>query len=226
MKICQSDGDHIPHMLVCSHTICTKCLKLWQHRSEDKSVVRCPLDHSITIPPDAESSLPLNEPLAAALASGKFDEDITIKNCEAEDCPEKATKFCPTCESVLCEDHTQSMHSVAPLKKHAHLIEELGQSKLVPTCLLSGHNNNPLLLRCCEEHCNGALICTSCLVLGPHKGHSYEELHDAAGRIRSEIEGARVATSEIKAKALLVGRRAGRTWSRLVCACITPSDAM
>ena len=93
------DGDHIPRIFPCSHTVCVSCIK--NLIKNDK--LACPECRKTYEVDNVETSFPQNKYLLVQIRSGKI-----IKHEEAdsnERCKEhgkELTAFCKVCQKDIC----------------------------------------------------------------------------------------------------------------------------
>ncbi|KAL0281547.1 UNVERIFIED_CONTAM: hypothetical protein PYX00_002498 [Menopon gallinae] len=205
------EGEKVPRLLHCGHTICHSCLLKLPLRD---MLITCPFDRQLThIDNSGIWSLKKNFALIEVLerlneASGTAAKIFTSKDnveCEAEldvACDEndahKAVLYCTVCESNLCIECSEVTHSTRTLAKHRRVpLSEKPKEK--PKCPV--HPSHTAEFTCLEEDCKssvtpGRVMCFICKDYGRHKNHKHTLLEAEAESIRTSV-AATVTTLKI-----------------------------
>ena len=204
--IFQLQGDKVPRLLLCGHTVCHECLTKLpvQERS-----VRCPFDRQITQLGDSgvwglkknfallellERLQVSNEPSSPAEIENK--EDI-IQCDENED--HRALLYCTVCGTNLCVTCSESTHSTKTLAKHRRIpISEKPHER--PKCV--NHSTHVIEFTCLEDGCRDQpLMCLVCKDYGRHQGHKHTLLENESENVKASVTNAiqhvRVFTEEV-----------------------------
>ncbi|NXJ01172.1 TRI23 ligase, partial [Psophia crepitans] len=189
-------GDKVPRLLLCGHTVCHDCLtRLPLHGR----AVRCPFDRQVTELGDSGvwglkknfALLELLERLQNGPAGqcGTAEEAIglsgeSIIRCD-EDEAHVASVYCTVCATHLCADCSQLTHSTKTLAKHRRV--PLADKPHEKT-MCSQHQVHAIEFVCLEEGCQGSpLMCCVCKEYGKHQGHKHSVLEPEANQIRASI---------------------------------------
>jgi hypothetical protein len=106
---------------------------------------------------------------------------LTTTICENE-CHNPAAYCCVRCDSRLCEECFDALHSVPVLKKQQHAkvaIDEVPNN--VPLCTKHGKEQELYCLECQR------LVCYLCSTHGDHKQHQCELLSDALEKLKKDL---------------------------------------
>ncbi|NXS48692.1 TRI23 ligase, partial [Balaeniceps rex] len=189
-------GDKVPRLLLCGHTVCHDCLtRLPLHGR----AVRCPFDRQVTELGDSGvwglkknfALLELLERLQNGPAGqcGTAEEAIglsgeSIIRCD-EDEAHIASVYCTVCATHLCADCSQLTHSTKTLAKHRRV--PLADKPHEKT-LCSQHQVHAIEFVCLEEGCQASpLMCCVCKEYGKHQGHKHSVLEPEANQICASI---------------------------------------
>ncbi|NWU70758.1 TRI23 ligase, partial [Pterocles burchelli] len=189
-------GDKVPRLLLCGHTVCHDCLtRLPLHGR----AVRCPFDRQVTELGDSGvwglkknfALLELLERLQNGPAGqcGMAEEALglsgeSIIRCD-EDEAHVASVYCTVCATHLCADCSQLTHSTKTLAKHRRV--PLADKPHEKT-MCSQHQVHAIEFVCLEEGCQGSpLMCCVCKEYGKHQGHKHSVLEPEANQIRASI---------------------------------------
>uniref|UniRef100_A0A667X232 E3 ubiquitin-protein ligase TRIM23 n=1 Tax=Myripristis murdjan TaxID=586833 RepID=A0A667X232_9TELE len=189
-------GDKVPRLLLCGHTVCHDCLtRLPLHGR----AVRCPFDRQVTELGDSGvwglkknfALLELLERLqnGATNQSGMAEDALKgmgecIIRCD-EDESHTASMYCTVCATHLCAECSQLTHSTRTLAKHRRvpLADKPHEKTLCPQ-----HQVHAIEFVCLEEACqSGPLMCCVCKEYGKHQGHKHAVLETEANQIRASI---------------------------------------
>ncbi|XP_022167021.1 E3 ubiquitin-protein ligase TRIM23-like [Myzus persicae] len=208
-RVCEDiftlQGDKVPRLLYCGHTICHSCLlRLYQRCSS----VQCPFDRQATpIGPSGVWGLKKNFALLELLErlqrSNKAEINInSYLNSEAMEkeeqlhiiCDENenhiAVLYCTVCCTNLCFYCSEQTHSTRTLAKHRRVpISEKPQER--PRCPL--HPSHVAEFTCLQDSCHQPsppLMCFVCKDYGTHKNHKHTLVETEAETIRSKVKSA------------------------------------
>ena len=182
-----ADAGRTPHTLQCGHEYCAKCLA---SLLLDSGKIVCPLDKTET----HTSSM-------AALPSHSYIKEPMCNLCkEEEEEKHAATHFCEDCGQNLCKavakrhkkHKATKTHQLVPLPLLVPLNCDSAESESPPprkAARLTGppkcavHNEVVTLY---DTQCSKP-VCTQCLSLDEHHGHTCVSLAEAAESIRKEM---------------------------------------
>ncbi|KAJ8305349.1 hypothetical protein KUTeg_015894 [Tegillarca granosa] len=194
-------GDKVPRLLMCGHTVCHRCLTRLQPHG---STLSCPFDRQPTeIGDSGVWGLKKNFALLELLEKLQFTPKTNSWNRFSEECLARerqheipcdenethtAVVFCTTCSTHLCVECAEVTHSMRTLAKHKRVpISE--KPKESPKC--SFHPEHLIEFACLEEDCkNTPLMCYICKDYGRHVKHRHTLLETEAENVRSSIVNA------------------------------------
>ncbi|XP_057298979.1 E3 ubiquitin-protein ligase TRIM23-like [Hydractinia symbiolongicarpus] len=200
-RICEDiftlQGDKVPRLLSCGHSVCHECLSKIQTHD---LVIQCPFDRMPTQMGDSGiwglkknfALLELLERISQNKEESGFseltvDEQTTFTKCD-EDNQHKATLYCTVCLTNLCEKCAKESHTAKTLSLHKH-VSLSEKPKINPPC--SQHPSHVLEFACLEETCReNPLMCYICKDYGKHKGHKHVLIGSEADNIRNSITNA------------------------------------
>ena len=196
------DGDKIPRLLQCGHTLCQSCLFRLPVAPGNK--LCCPFDRRVTeVGANGVAALPKNFALLELLeryeTERKKKRDDEKKDhvvmpgvsppvpCE-EDPSHCASLYCLTCMTNLCESCSQSTHSGRTLTRHRR-VSIHDKPRQHPKCL--EHPSHPAEFVCLESQCSShCLMCIICKDYGKHTGHRHNLVTLEAEKARTSLLGA------------------------------------
>ncbi|OCT64463.1 E3 ubiquitin/ISG15 ligase TRIM25 [Xenopus laevis] len=155
-----------PVMLPCGHNFCLSCIKSVLASQGNTGVYTCP---ECRVKFKGRPAVCRNRKLSNIAEYFHSSQDDTGIMCSYCHSPVPAVKTCLHCEASLCESH---------LKKHTRSPEHI---LCEPTTSLDSRKcpiHKELLKYYCLEH--GVCICTSCCLVGEHRGHQVEQLHETS----------------------------------------------
>lgn len=165
--IFQLQGDKVPRLLLCGHTVCHDCLtRLPVHGR----TLQCPFDRQATELSDSGvwglkknfALIELLEKLQISTGPSKMSEEELKDGCvrcdENED--HRASVYCTVCCTDLCLLCSESIHSTKTLARHKR-IPLSDKPKEKPKCPL--HSTHVIEFTCLEEDCReNSLMCFVC----------------------------------------------------------------
>nr|CAD7434589.1 unnamed protein product [Timema monikensis] len=189
-RVCEDvfglQGDKVPRLLYCGHTVCHACLLRLPLRD---NVVQCPFDRQPT--PTGNSGvwgLKKNFALLELLERLQNSQEkstlfLTADSLEKErqlavQCDENevhiAVLYCTVCTSHLCEECSGLTHATRTLARHRRVpLSDKPREK--PKC--PSHPSHVAEFTCLEEDCQGLqtgpgpIMCFICKDYGRHKDH-------------------------------------------------------
>ncbi|ESO89211.1 hypothetical protein LOTGIDRAFT_229104 [Lottia gigantea] len=205
-----------PILLNCGHTFCEICVVKLAGR-DDKTTIPCPQCKVITnIPEDVpmfKALTPnyyiigllfcnqrtlLDQELSRLIPAGgsstlkrfdrKYGEKLLCQECNLN----KATCRCVKCDSYYCGLCFTKVHSGYNSLRHHQALEisdgtesVIIKEEVAPVC--TDHDNRPI-----EYYCEDDLtpICSRCVIMGAHKGHSISSMEDKNKGVLAEMEPA------------------------------------
>lgn len=195
-RVCEDvftlQGDKVPRLLLCGHTVCHDCLTRLPVQGRQ---LYCPFDRQSTELGDSgvwglkknfallellERLQVLPEPLAKCENESK---DNTVR-CDEND-EHIASIYCTVCNTNLCSDCAESTHSTKTLEKHRRIpVSERPKEK--PKC--AQHSTHVIEFTCLEEECqDNSLMCFVCRDYGKHQGHKHTLLEKEAENMRESV---------------------------------------
>ena len=200
-------GEKVPRLLFCGHTLCHACLSKLPHSSGNLLdsnlsgvIIQCPFDRQPTTLGsngvwDLKKNFALLELLERLEETEKYNFSTAFLERERElsvCCDENedhiAVVYCTTCATHLCEQCSNSTHGTRTLAKHRRIpLSEKPREK--PKC--PNHTPHVIEFACLETDCQAApLMCYICKDYGRHKGHAHELLENEAKKWRSTVQSA------------------------------------
>lgn len=201
-EVFRFQGDKVPRLLVCGHTVCHQCLtRIPLHGA----MLNCPFDRQPTQIGDSgvwglkknfallELLEKLQYPVPGHTSKASFTEESLAKERQyGIPCDENelhtAIVFCIVCCTHLCVECSEQTHSTRTLTKHKRVpISE--KPKENPKC--SFHPMHLVEFACLEEECkNSPLMCYICKDYGRHVKHRHTLLETEAENVRRSITSA------------------------------------
>ncbi|KAK7495901.1 hypothetical protein BaRGS_00012891 [Batillaria attramentaria] len=196
-EIFRIQGDKVPRLLVCGHTVCHQCLtRLPLHGR----TLLCPYDRQPTEVGDSGVwGLKKNFALLELLEKLQnpqqtpcrilSDSILAREQSLAILCDENelhtAVLYCTVCDTHLCIECSESTHSTRTLARHKRVpISE--KPKENPKCVY--HPMHLVEFACLEEECKSSpLMCYICKDYGRHMKHKHALLEAEAENVRSSI---------------------------------------
>ncbi|XP_008468289.1 E3 ubiquitin-protein ligase TRIM23-like [Diaphorina citri] len=210
-RVCEdiflTQGDKVPRLLHCGHTVCLACLLRLPIKDD---TITCPFDRQPTpVGYSGVWGLKKNFALLELIEKiqtndEKATESIPLFSAEVlekerklhikcdEDESHIAVLYCTVCASHLCEQCASDSHATRTLQKHRRIpLSEKPREK--PFC--SSHPTNIAEFICLEEHCQTSaqyppLMCFICKDYGRHKTHKHALVEIEAENLRSYVKNA------------------------------------
>ncbi|OCT61765.1 E3 ubiquitin/ISG15 ligase TRIM25 [Xenopus laevis] len=165
-----------PVMLQCGHNFCLSCIKSVVASQGNAGAYTCP---ECRVKFKGRPAVYRNRKLSNIAGyfhssqAEQYDSWIMCSYCHS---PVPAVKTCLQCEASLCESH---------LKKHTRSPEHI---LFEPTTSLDSRKcpiHKELLKYYCLEH--DTCICTSCCLVGEHRGHQVERLNETSEKTKAKL---------------------------------------
>ncbi|XP_052069196.1 E3 ubiquitin-protein ligase TRIM23-like [Mytilus californianus] len=195
-------GDKVPRLLMCGHTVCHQCLTRLQVHGTS---ILCPFDRQPTEIGDSgvwglKKNFALLELLEKLQFTTQNASNINLfaqQNLDKEKeldipCDENelhtAVLYCMTCSTHLCVECAELTHSTRTLARHKRVpLSE--KPKENPKCPY--HPMHLVEFACLEEDCkNNPLMCYICKDYGRHVKHRHSLLDSEATNVRTSITNA------------------------------------
>ncbi|CAC5386398.1 TRIM23 [Mytilus coruscus] len=195
-------GDKVPRLLMCGHTVCHQCLTRLQVHGTS---ILCPFDRQPTEIGDSgvwglKKNFALLELLEKLQFTTQNASNINLfaqQNLDKEKeldipCDENelhtAVLYCMTCSTHLCVECAELTHSTRTLARHKRVpLSE--KPKENPKCPY--HPMHLVEFACLEEDCkNNPLMCYICKDYGRHVKHRHSLLDCEAENVRTSITNA------------------------------------
>ncbi|VDI09802.1 E3 ubiquitin-protein ligase TRIM23-like [Mytilus galloprovincialis] len=195
-------GDKVPRLLMCGHTVCHQCLTRLQVHGTS---ILCPFDRQPTEIGDSgvwglKKNFALLELLEKLQFTTQNASNINLfaqQNLDKEKeldipCDENelhtAVLYCMTCSTHLCVECAELTHSTRTLARHKRVpLSE--KPKENPKCPY--HPMHLVEFACLEEDCkNNPLMCYICKDYGRHVKHRHSLLDSEAENVRTSITNA------------------------------------
>ncbi|XP_069591008.1 E3 ubiquitin/ISG15 ligase TRIM25-like [Ranitomeya imitator] len=159
-----------PVSLRCGHNFCRSCIVSVLDAQEAAGGYSCP-DCRAEYPerPDLEKNRKLRNIVERFSSTQPDMEETRIFCTYCTKSPVPAVKSCLQCETSLCDDHLNAHNKTVD-----HLLTE-------PTGSF-GYKKCSLHKKVLEYYCpqDAACLCVSCCLVGEHRGHQVELLHEAS----------------------------------------------
>lgn len=196
-EIFRFQGDKVPRLLVCGHTVCHQCLtRLPLHGR----TLLCPFDRQPTEIGDSGvwglkknfALLELLEKLqnpqqtpCRLLPDSILAREQSLSVLCDENEQHIAVLYCTTCDTHLCIECSETSHSTRTLARHKRVpISE--KPKENPKCVY--HPMHLVEFACLEDECKSSpLMCYICKDYGRHTKHKHALLETEAENVRSSI---------------------------------------
>ncbi|KAG8428928.1 hypothetical protein GDO86_018814 [Hymenochirus boettgeri] len=164
-----------PVTLPCGHNYCHGCIGDVLGTQEGSGVYSCPECRAeFQDCPALQRNRKLGNIAQRFLSTQPDNDGIHCTYCIHTTVP--ATRSCLYCEASLCHTHVRG-HS----KSAEHVLTE-------PTTPLSNRkcsiHHKILEYYCCED---GTCVCTSCGLVGDHRGHKVEPMDEASGKKKEKL---------------------------------------
>lgn len=222
-EVFRFQGDKVPRLLVCGHTVCHQCLtRIPLHGA----MLNCPFDRQPTQIGDSgvwglkknfallELLEKLQYPVPGHTSKTSFSEESLAKERQfGIPCDENelhtAIVFCIVCCTHLCVECSEQTHSTRTLTKHKRVpISE--KPKENPKC--SFHPMHLVEFACLEEECkNSPLMCYICKDYGRHVKHRHTLLETEAENVRRSITSAVLCIRSFGEEVAESARKLGQT---------------
>lgn len=222
-EVFRFQGDKVPRLLVCGHTVCHQCLtRIPLHGA----MLNCPFDRQPTQIGDSgvwglkknfallELLEKLQYPVPGHTSKISFSEESLAKERQfGIPCDENelhtAIVFCIVCCTHLCVECSEQTHSTRTLTKHKRVpISE--KPKENPKC--SFHPMHLVEFACLEEECkNSPLMCYICKDYGRHVKHRHTLLETEAENVRRSITSAVLCIRSFGEEVAESARKLGQT---------------
>ncbi|XP_045158581.1 E3 ubiquitin-protein ligase TRIM23-like isoform X1 [Mercenaria mercenaria] len=196
-EVFQLQGDKVPRLLICGHTVCHYCLS---RLTVNDHVILCPFDRQPTDIGDSgiwglKKNFALLELLERLQFSpqttappSSFSQESIAKEKEFDIlCDENeahtAVVYCITCETHLCMECSDTIHNTRTLIKHKRVpISEKPREN--PKCIY--HPMHFVEFSCLEDECKtNPLMCYICKDYGRHVKHKHALLEVEAEQVRT-----------------------------------------
>ncbi|XP_076462538.1 E3 ubiquitin-protein ligase TRIM23-like [Babylonia areolata] len=196
-EIFRFQGDKVPRLLVCGHTVCHQCLtRLPLHGR----TLLCPFDRQPTEVGDSgvwglkknfallELLEKLQSPQQAPcriLSDSMLAREQSLSIVCDENEVHIAVLYCTICDTHLCIECSERSHSTRTLARHKRVpISE--KPKENPKCVY--HPMHLVEFACLEDECKSSpLMCYICKDYGRHMKHKHALLETEAENVRSSI---------------------------------------
>lgn len=188
-------GDKVPRLLLCGHTVCHECLtKLPVHGR----TVQCPFDRQVTQLGDSgvwglKKNFALLELLERLQVSSEPSSPTESENKEDiihcdENEDHRASLYCTVCGTHLCVSCSECTHSTKTLAKHRRIpISEKPHER--PKCV--SHSTHVIEFTCLEDGCReNPLMCLVCKDYGRHEGHKHTLLENESENVKASVTNA------------------------------------
>ncbi|XP_018416723.1 PREDICTED: E3 ubiquitin/ISG15 ligase TRIM25-like [Nanorana parkeri] len=168
-----------PVSLRCGHNFCQDCVvsALKAQKSRPYTCPECKANYADW--PLLEKNRKLNNIVERFLSTPRAQAKILCMYCLKSSIP--AVKSCLHCEVSLCAEHLEAHN-----KSLDHVLTEPTSTFSNKKCSI---HKKPLEFYCCED---ATCLCTSCCLVGMHKGHEVIILEEAAaekkGRLRNALD--------------------------------------
>lgn len=207
-RVCEdiflAQGDKVPKLLHCGHTVCLACLLRLPIKDD---AITCPFDRQPTPVGFSgvwglKKNFALLELIEKIQTNDEKDgESIPLFSAEAlekerklaikcdEDESHIAVLYCTVCASHLCDTCAAASHASRTLNKHRRIpLSEKPREK--PFC--SSHPTQIAEFICLEEACQlyPPLMCFICKDYGRHKAHKHALVELEAENLRSTVKSA------------------------------------
>ncbi|GLH08540.1 E3 ubiquitin-protein ligase TRIM23 [Gryllus bimaculatus] len=189
-RVCEDvfglQGDKVPRLLYCGHTVCHACLLRLPLR---ENAVQCPFDRQPTPVGNAGvwglkknfallellERLQYNHERGSAYFSAEFLEKERQLSVQCDENEQHiAVLYCTVCMSHLCEECSELTHATRTLARHRRVpLSDKPREK--PKC--PSHPSHVAEFTCLEDDCQtlqsgpGPIMCFICKDYGRHKNH-------------------------------------------------------
>ncbi|XP_060079658.1 RING finger protein 17-like [Ylistrum balloti] len=200
-----------PLLLDCGHTFCEGCLQALA--KEDKTVVKCPVESCqvlTPVPGDVKDLWPdlytvglvvYNQRTLLDRELSKITHSQMVQNLKKKDtdrqenqdkycreCMQKpATCRCEKCDFIMCMQCFDKIHSVSNMLKQHQPVPLSADPNNVEGPMCKQHLDRSIEYYC-EDDCMP--ICSRCVIVGDHKGHSITSMEEKNKAIFADMEPA------------------------------------
>ncbi|KAK7868352.1 hypothetical protein R5R35_013646 [Gryllus longicercus] len=205
-RVCEDvfglQGDKVPRLLYCGHTVCHACLLRLPLR---ENAVQCPFDRQPTPVGNAGvwglkknfallellERLQYNHERGSAYFSAEFLEKERQLSVQCDENEQHiAVLYCTVCMSHLCEECSELTHATRTLARHRRVpLSDKPREK--PKC--PSHPSHVAEFTCLEDDCQtlqsgpGPIMCFICKDYGRHKNHKHALVEAEAENIRVSV---------------------------------------
>ena len=185
-----------PRSLPCLHTFCRECIQ--RSLNEENHSLKCPVcraNHELS---EGAGLLPVNQyalqelPLKR-LQQQREDNGGPHQLVECKSCGEQAgsvVAWCEECDAMICQQCVSLHKKIAGLRRHH--IEQISSNSsakhndgdsVFSNCLRHGNERLKFVCTGCSE-----LVCSDCLLLGPHVQHKYCLIEEACTNLKTNMQ--------------------------------------
>ena len=171
-----------PKILLCFHSFCYNCLKVYTEKNCYNNKFACPLCAlECMLPPGGVEELQTNFYIKAAQTKSSIAANTPCEVCEDES---RAGKSCLECEQNMCTNCSRAHLKMTSSRDH-HLVSltdrgHVGEGQVMSKSFCNKHKGDELVFYC--RKCQ-IPICLRCKVTS-HEQHASEDLSDVATETR------------------------------------------
>ena len=185
-----------PRSLPCLHTFCRECIQ--RSLNEENHSLKCPVCRAKHELSEGAGLLPVNQytlqelPLKR-LQQQREDNGGPHQLVECKSCGEQAgpvVAWCEECDAMICQQCVAIHKKIAGLRSHH--IEQISSNSsakqndsdsMFSKCLRHGNERLKFVCTGCSE-----LVCSDCLLLGPHVQHKYCLIEEACTNLKTKMQ--------------------------------------